>query len=145
LLSNSAVAHLRRFADDDTKSFAKRLTSVDLLAADAGLYFLRKTEHLYSESVSCGTRSRREIVRLLRRLLKSPSPETKRVNTAGIENRLRFIQTGISLGRDVYRLKPDSMTATPKSPVGFGDSLDEKLQQLERDFAEKNNESTNSI
>src|ERR1700678_4549165 len=105
MLTNHQIRHLRKYADDETRNVARRLHSIDLLSADAGLYCIRTTEHLYRDNP--GIRSRRQIIRLLLKLLKSPSPESKLVNTTGIENRLRFIQTGVSLdGCSVW--KPES-------------------------------------
>jgi hypothetical protein len=95
MLTNAQISAFRKYSADENKHVARRLHSIDLLAADAGLYCLKKTEQFYQEGKNI--RARREVIHLLRLLLKSPSPETKRVHTAGIENRLRFIQTGISL------------------------------------------------
>jgi hypothetical protein len=111
MLTHDQIARLRRFAGDESYSVAKRLTAIDRLACDAGLYVLRQTRHFPTGSP--GTRSRREVIRLLRRLLKSPSPESKRVNTAGIEQRLMLIQTGVSTSCALW--KPESKVTTDRA------------------------------
>jgi hypothetical protein len=143
MLTHEQIARLRKFADDERYSVAKRLTAIDRLACDAGLYVLRQTRHLPIGSP--GTRSRREIIRLLRRLLKSPSPESKRVNTAGIEQRLMLIQTGVSTSC-ALREPTKAAPVTPPNVLAGLDSLDTKLKQLEQEhYAAEENNGTNSL
>jgi len=127
MLTHDQIAHLRRFAGDERYSVAKRLTAIDRLACDAGLYVLRQTNHFPIGSP--GTRSRREIIRLLRRLLKSPSPESKRVNTAGIEQRLMLIQTGVSTSCAVWKPQSPATTTADQQTSSVASEIDEFLAQ----------------
>jgi hypothetical protein len=125
-MNNHQIRHLRKYADDVTRNVARRLHSIDLLSADAGLYCIRTTEHLYRDNP--GIRSRRQIIRLLLKLLKSQVPETKRVHTAGIENRLRFIQTGVSLdGCGIWKPEPESKTKQAGQQSPAANEIDEFL------------------
>jgi hypothetical protein len=138
MLTNQQIRHLRKFADDETKNVARRLHAIDVLASAGGLYCLRKTEQFYHAGKNI--RARRAVVHLLLKLLKAPSPETKRTNTVGITERLRFVQTGLALdGWTIYLPKPaktDQQAGQHQSPV----ATDLESFLAEHGYTEEKNE-----
>jgi hypothetical protein len=130
MLTHEQIARLRKFADDDTKSIGRRLGVVDLLAGFAGAYKVdyrggRKYEF---RDVPLGTRPRREIIRLLRKILKSSFKDSKRVNRDGIETRLMFLQTGVTTHSWISRPTKERTPVSP--PPGQTNALAEDIDEF---------------
>lgn len=122
MLRPSEIALYRQTADDETVRPGTRLKAIDCLAADANVYVTRKTKRLAPQYVKTGTRPRREIIRLLRKLQRGRlSPNM----TTAVRDRLIFIQSeeayrnGASVVNhpQLFRLKPPE-TPTPEQLSG---------------------------
>ena len=122
MLSNTEVARFREVADDETARPGTRLKAIDFLAADANVFFTRKTKTLAVEFRPHGTRPRREIIRLLRKLQRARlSPNM----TTAARDRLIFIQSeeayrnGASVVNhpQLFRLKPPETPTPEQLPV----------------------------
>jgi hypothetical protein len=134
MLTHEQIARLRKFAADDTKSIGRRLGVVDLLAGFAGAYKVdyrggRKYEF---RDVPLGTRPRREIVRLLRKILKSSFKDSKRANRDGIETRLMFLQTGVTTHSWISRPTKAAAAPAPQQTSSLASDIDEFLAQHQK-------------
>jgi hypothetical protein len=106
-LTDYEIAALRSLANDEQCGTLRRLQAIDRLACDANLYFVpacgvrEGTERFATEYRKCGTRARREVIRLLRKLNKSK--KRRESQASAIQARLLFLR-GISLTRGLFRL-----------------------------------------
>jgi hypothetical protein len=131
-MKNSDIGLLRAIALDDGASPSRRLQAIDKLAVASNTYnTARLCGNVYR---STAARSRRFIIKALRLLLKSP--RLMACHSSAVRERLLCIR-GIE-SKHFWRLKPGTVTQAPVLPkapaASLSNNLDEKLQQLERDF-----------
>jgi hypothetical protein len=132
-VSNSTIGLLRKLADDDRNPTAKRLQAIDALAAYAGLYFTAATRHCRGYA-GRQTRARRAVIRLLRKLRRSPKFIAP-VHRAAIDSRLLFIK-GVSIGKNLTRPDGTSPEVT-RQTTKTADSEAARLRRLIEQYGVK--------
>jgi hypothetical protein len=115
-MTNAAVAELRRIAADPRVSAMSRLHAIDTLAADANVYIVKAddgnprrwdTTSVRTEYCPVGTRARRAVISLLRRLPESQRPRERLLFIRGEE----FYRRGrVEKHEVLFRIKsPDEL------------------------------------
>jgi hypothetical protein len=120
MLGNTQIAMLRDIAGDERIASLRRLAAVDDLAADGGLWVTRRTEPLAQAKV--GTRARRNVVTLLRKLLRTSGYLSSQVLTA-VKERLLFLASGQSEKGNLWKMTPEGVTKTQVTDPAIAEAL----------------------
>jgi hypothetical protein len=147
-MTNVEISALRKIAGDHRVPAMRRLHAIDRLAADANVYVIESvdddrhhwdTRKYLSEYRPTGTRARRVVVALLRRLPESARRDDRLMFLRGEEI---YRRGRVNPREKIFRLnppetEPDLKSITAKS---FDDVVREALRKVEIEHSRRQNE-----
>jgi hypothetical protein len=137
-MTNGEKILLRQIADNFDVASIQRLKACDKLAAADNVYLTSKTQGLLSQYVPTGTRPRREVIRLLRKLLHAERYNSSFIISA-IHERLLFIRTGSALTDGDKRLRIWKLKPNEQATSGIADP---EIEAALKRFREGNQNAT---